>query len=153
MRLILTPENQERVAISFVCCLMMILIVLGIQHHNYYPLFIYMVFLYPYLMIMIKWVIESIQKWWLLRRIRHQICRRILYQDVWCVEKQISEDCTICMEKFDAREEIVMLPCGCFQPYHPKCILTWLEKNASCPLCRKDLLSIEKNEEKRSLLS
>jgi hypothetical protein len=141
MTFVIRPENQDFMILSILACSVMVLLFFSLRNHNYYPIFFYMVFLYPYALMLSRRAIDTFNKWYYFRRLRHQICHKVLYKDVWCVEKQISEDCTICLEMFDPAEEIVMLPCGCFQPYHPKCIMSWLEKKASCPLCRKDLLN------------
>jgi len=45
--------------------------------------------------------------------------------------------CPVCLAEFEEGESVKKLPCEhCF---HPKCILTWLEKTNSCPLCRHEL--------------
>jgi len=45
-----------------------------------------------------------------------------------------TEECAICHECFGA-EEAKMFPCGHF--YHADCILQWLERQLTCPLCRR----------------
>lgn len=47
--------------------------------------------------------------------------------------------CTICFEGFEVEEEEKRgqaQALGCGHIYHKKCILDWLERNLSCPLCR-----------------
>ncbi|OIT03251.1 PREDICTED: uncharacterized RING finger protein P32A8.03c-like [Nicotiana attenuata] len=44
------------------------------------------------------------------------------------------EECPICLDKPSIGEEITYMPCSHF--CHSHCLLKWLEKNASCPLCR-----------------
>ena len=143
--MMIRQENQELIVLSILTCTVMVLIFFSVRNNNYFPIFLYMVFFYPYALMLFRRVMEAVRKWCFFRRLRHQICRRVLYKDVWCVEKQISEDCSICLENFEPAEEIVMLPCGCFQPYHSKCILSWLEKNISCPLCRKKFIEPGRN--------
>jgi len=46
-------------------------------------------------------------------------------------------DCSVCKEKFKENESAHQLPCGHW--YHPDCILPWLERNNTCPLCRFSL--------------
>ena len=43
--------------------------------------------------------------------------------------------CSICMEGFEEDfGDIAAMPCNHF--YHHNCIVTWLETNHTCPLCR-----------------
>jgi len=45
--------------------------------------------------------------------------------------------CPVCLAEYEEGEPMRKLPCDhCF---HPKCILPWLEKTNSCPLCRHEL--------------
>lgn len=50
-------------------------------------------------------------------------------------------ECAICYEAFQELEEAKALPCtsdsACPSFYHVSCIEKWLEKDASCPLCRR----------------
>lgn len=45
--------------------------------------------------------------------------------------------CSVCMEDYDKGEEVRALPCK--HLYHAECIIPWLERHGSCPVCRKDL--------------
>mmetsp|Transcript_153201 Transcript_153201/g.270308 ORF Transcript_153201/g.270308 Transcript_153201/m.270308 type:complete len:245 (+) Transcript_153201:83-817(+) len=45
-----------------------------------------------------------------------------------------TEECAICHDGFGA-EEAKMFPCGHF--FHAHCILEWLERQLTCPLCRR----------------
>jgi hypothetical protein len=59
-----------------------------------------------------------------------------------------SATCSICFETLATGDEnaasngaecsVQLLP-GCSHVFHPNCILTWLQQNASCPVCRKNL--------------
>lgn len=131
-------QNQVELTISIIVFLLM---TVAVHSQNYYPLFICILFFSPYAVICFRNMRDMFNKWRLIRKVRHQICHQILYEDLSCVEKQISEDCLICLEIFHSSDKIVLLPCGCFQPYHPECIVMWLEQKASCPLCRTDLLN------------
>ncbi|XP_074651445.1 E3 ubiquitin-protein ligase RNF115-like isoform X2 [Tubulanus polymorphus] len=51
------------------------------------------------------------------------------------VEKTLQ--CTVCMEDFKLGENVRKLPCDHY--YHTDCIVPWLERHGSCPICRKDL--------------
>ncbi|XP_044477193.1 uncharacterized RING finger protein C2A9.04c-like [Mangifera indica] len=44
------------------------------------------------------------------------------------------EKCSICLEEFNVGDELCRLPCSHF--YHEDCIVPWLEKSHTCPLCR-----------------
>ncbi|KAF6213352.1 hypothetical protein GE061_011071 [Apolygus lucorum] len=45
--------------------------------------------------------------------------------------------CTICLKDFDAKEKAKQLPC--IHAFHDECILPWLNKTSTCPMCRHDL--------------
>lgn len=45
--------------------------------------------------------------------------------------------CPVCLVEFEEEEEMKVLPCQ--HQFHTKCILTWLEKVCSCPVCRFEL--------------
>ncbi|KAL6995098.1 RING-type E3 ubiquitin transferase [Sarracenia purpurea var. burkii] len=42
--------------------------------------------------------------------------------------------CTICLEKFSVGSEIARMPCS--HVYHRGCIVQWLMRRNSCPLCQ-----------------
>lgn len=50
-------------------------------------------------------------------------------------DKNDGSQCSICIEKFENQTEVLQLPCKHY--YHKECIEKWLDKNTSCPLCRK----------------
>jgi hypothetical protein len=61
------------------------------------------------------------------------------------LEKQIitdsllfSEECVICLEKYEKKDKITTLECN--HIFHNECIVGWTKKNKSCPLCRTNLL-------------
>ena len=43
------------------------------------------------------------------------------------------ENCPICIEKFD---ENIIIKMPCTHLFHKTCIDSWIERNASCPICR-----------------
>ena len=45
--------------------------------------------------------------------------------------------CTICMSDFEENEKVKVL--DCMHSYHSECIDTWLKKNTTCPVCKKDM--------------
>lgn len=44
------------------------------------------------------------------------------------------QSCAICQEDFEVKDKAKQLPCQ--HLYHEKCVLVWLEKHNSCPVCR-----------------
>ncbi|RRT38299.1 hypothetical protein B296_00037507 [Ensete ventricosum] len=46
-------------------------------------------------------------------------------------------DCSICMESFDAGGVVKQMPCK--HMFHDRCILPWLDRRNSCPLCRYEM--------------
>lgn len=44
------------------------------------------------------------------------------------------EGCSICLGPFEATEELLLLPCG--HLLHYECVLGWLQRRPTCPLCR-----------------
>ncbi|KAH7543757.1 hypothetical protein JRO89_XS15G0011500 [Xanthoceras sorbifolium] len=47
---------------------------------------------------------------------------------------EVSTDCSICLENVGVGEVVARLPCS--HHYHTTCIIRWLHKKPSCPLCR-----------------
>ncbi|GLU00341.1 hypothetical protein SLE2022_177180 [Rubroshorea leprosula] len=54
----------------------------------------------------------------------------------------ISGDCAICLSKFEAQDQLRLLPLCC-HAFHTECIDTWLNSNQSCPLCRFPIYASE----------
>jgi len=46
----------------------------------------------------------------------------------------IDTECPICLKKFDIDDEFIKLRCR--HGFHSACLIPWLEKTSSCPLCR-----------------
>ena len=46
--------------------------------------------------------------------------------------------CSICLDDFDETRDIVYLDCQ--HIYHEDCIIEWINKDPSCPLCRTNSL-------------
>eukprot|EP01132_Coremiostelium_polycephalum_P005130 gene5130-6388_t len=55
------------------------------------------------------------------------------------------EDCAVCKDEFQLNDEYIELPCT--HIYHPSCILPWLEMHNSCPVCRYELKTDDKDYE------
>ena len=47
-------------------------------------------------------------------------------------------DCCICLEDYDSKEEVYILPCE--HTYHPDCIKLWLKERRTCPMCKSDVM-------------
>ncbi|XP_060239516.1 E3 ubiquitin-protein ligase RNF181 isoform X3 [Meriones unguiculatus] len=45
--------------------------------------------------------------------------------------------CPVCLLEFEEEETVIEMPCHHF--FHSNCILPWLSKTNSCPLCRYEL--------------
>ncbi|CAN6820013.1 unnamed protein product [Brassica oleracea] len=56
-------------------------------------------------------------------------------------------DCAVCKEVFSLGNETTQLPC--LHLYHPHCIVPWLSARNSCPLCRYELPTDDKDYEDR----
>ncbi len=46
--------------------------------------------------------------------------------------------CVICLEDYQVRDEIRILPCQ--HSFHVSCIDPWLRLNASCPICKRNIV-------------
>lgn len=53
------------------------------------------------------------------------------------------EECSICTDKYEKKEEVSVLDCG--HVYHPKCINEWAKYKPTCPVCKAEI-SIYINE-------
>ncbi|EEF30571.1 E3 ubiquitin-protein ligase Praja-2 [Ricinus communis] len=60
-------------------------------------------------------------------------------------EKHDGLACAICKDVLSIGTEVNQLPC--FHLYHPSCILPWLSARNSCPLCRFELPTDDKDYE------
>ncbi|CAL4887168.1 unnamed protein product [Urochloa decumbens] len=48
-------------------------------------------------------------------------------------------ECSVCLLEFDDDDALRLLP-TCPHAFHPDCIALWLERHATCPLCRASVL-------------
>ena len=46
-------------------------------------------------------------------------------------------NCCICLDEIALGEKTILLPCG--HMFHSDCIVTWLKKNNTCPMCRFEI--------------
>ncbi|KAG6538141.1 E3 ubiquitin-protein ligase Iruka-like [Zingiber officinale] len=49
--------------------------------------------------------------------------------------------CPICLDDFDEMSQVLAMPCG--HPFHEVCLMEWLKRSNSCPLCRFSLPDAE----------
>lgn len=48
---------------------------------------------------------------------------------------ELDTPCSICLNDWNSEDTCTTLPCQ--HIFHAACISSWLEKNPTCPLCRK----------------
>lgn len=60
------------------------------------------------------------------------------------VDVDSREECPVCKDEFVIEEEVRLLPCK--HRYHTDCIVPWLTKNGTCPVCRFSLAEPESKE-------
>ncbi|KAL4307334.1 hypothetical protein HN51_041676 [Arachis hypogaea] len=53
-------------------------------------------------------------------------------------------DCSVCLSEFQENESLRLLP-KCNHAFHLPCIDTWLKSQASCPLCRSNIVFSNNN--------
>lgn len=53
------------------------------------------------------------------------------------MEPSNSQQCPVCLKEFDAGTMAKLMPCR--HIFHKECIIPWLQKTNSCPLCRYEL--------------
>jgi hypothetical protein len=47
------------------------------------------------------------------------------------------EDCIICIDELHLGDEVTVLPCKHW--FHGECVVTWLERHNTCPICRASI--------------
>ncbi|PIA29556.1 hypothetical protein AQUCO_05900059v1 [Aquilegia coerulea] len=60
-----------------------------------------------------------------------------------------TRDCAVCLEGFQEEEIFRLLP-GCKHAFHINCIDFWLKKSSSCPICRRGVGSLNRNQGRSS---
>eukprot|EP01025_Chloroclados_australasicus_P013592 TRINITY_DN1639_c0_g1_i1.p1 TRINITY_DN1639_c0_g1~~TRINITY_DN1639_c0_g1_i1.p1 ORF type:complete len:311 (-),score=29.01 TRINITY_DN1639_c0_g1_i1:334-1266(-) len=53
--------------------------------------------------------------------------------------------CAICMDKFGNGDDVIIMPCQ--HPFHYNCLKPWLKQTNSCPTCRSELATDNKQYE------
>ena len=57
--------------------------------------------------------------------------------------------CPVCLVSFDEDDAIIEMPCDHY--FHSDCLLPWLKKTNSCPLCRYELKTDDQSYEEYKL--
>jgi E3 ubiquitin-protein ligase RNF115/126 len=57
------------------------------------------------------------------------------------------QECAICMDSLQLDDIAIRLKCD--HPYHEKCLLDWLGMHNTCPVCRYELVTDDKDYENR----
>lgn len=55
--------------------------------------------------------------------------------------------CSVCKDEFEVKQNLITLPCK--HNFHDECILPWLKERNSCPTCRYELPTDDKDYEAR----
>ncbi len=74
------------------------------------------------------------------------ICPSVSIDDL---QEDSNKECTICYGDHTIGSSAVKLPCG--HIYHNECLVPWLQKSASCPVCRYELQTNDPTYEKQRL--
>jgi hypothetical protein len=54
---------------------------------------------------------------------------------------EVPKQCSVCFESFMNNSEVIGLDCNKLSHvFHWNCMLIWLKKNRSCPLCRAPIM-------------
>lgn len=66
------------------------------------------------------------------------------YKKISSKSKEGDEQCPICCEELKNGDDVKVLPCK--HTFHPGCIDTWLIKNCTCPICKRDVKELMQPE-------
>jgi len=55
--------------------------------------------------------------------------------------------CSICREVFNVGDTLRQMPCSLSHEFHDTCIITWLQSNNTCPICRWRCPEAQEGEE------
>lgn len=64
------------------------------------------------------------------------------YRELSAKNKQISDECSICLNSFESDEICRELPSPCSHCFHKTCIDHWFTKSIKCPLCSRSIFGI-----------
>ena len=57
----------------------------------------------------------------------------------------VENSCAVCKDEFNIGEECILMPCA--HHFHEDCLLPWLKERNSCPVCRYELPTDDKDFE------
>lgn len=63
--------------------------------------------------------------------------QRLVVRTVNQKDIQESRECPVCKESFQLDEQVTEIPCN--HIFHKECIISWLKRNGTCPVCRYKL--------------
>lgn len=130
-------ENQCAVILIFFFGTLM---TFNILNGNYSTLFFYLIFFSPYIYRYVVYLSNQFLQKYKFQKLKSKICQNLKFKEIKDIENQMDNECSICLDDVFDDDDITILPCGCIQLYHPKCILDWLRIKPSCPTCRKDFI-------------
>ena len=63
------------------------------------------------------------------------------------------KSCIICLSEYSMKDLIIKIPCT--HEYHNECIIEWMKKNNTCPICRNFIeeRNYENNEDNTETLN
>lgn len=62
------------------------------------------------------------------------------YQKIRIEEGREHATCAICLVEFCIADDAIRLPDPCGHVYHEDCIMRWLKRTNTCPLCRRHVM-------------
>ena len=71
---------------------------------------------------------------------------KICIKNTLATDVHTEENCAICKSEFEKDENINILKCK--HIYHTECIGEWVKYKSECPVCRENIQTYEKSEEK-----
>ncbi|KAL4486693.1 hypothetical protein ABPG72_022168 [Tetrahymena utriculariae] len=81
------------------------------------------------------------------KRKRNQLFKNFKNLKFQVGKVQGDTECTICRMDYVIDEEITILPCNELHHFHKDCIMSWLNVNMTCPLCRHNFAEESSEEE------
>ena len=61
------------------------------------------------------------------------------------IEIEVERQCSICLDELDITEMNVTLIAKCGHMFHLNCLMTWLMKQRTCPVCRFEVPSVHRH--------